>query len=498
MKPIDFTLPRRLDKGGVILQGLRSFWQFLKTLGLAFIYFGIQYPRIFLTWQFWLALLGLFLLQMLWGYFRYRQFYYYADEENAEFIIEEGVLNKTKTVIKFENVLQINIKQDIIQQALDLYGIEIESAGSKDKEADLFALDEETAEALRQYLSAKELSKAQQGPTGSTKKDTTYFETVFVIPNRHILAVSLFSNYTQGLGLFLAFVVSTFEQTIGFNNFPDPETWSGFATDFKDNWLNMTLQIVLMGMLILLVPILINLYRYFITYYNFSLRKSTNENLLMHFGLFQVKDIILHRHRVQTIHTMENPILRMLGLRVLSLHQIMVDVTKPETTTIRMPGISNASRAKLWTLLFDHPVYKDLTQLRPRIGLLVNRLMKAALILGPMLWYLHWTSVDGWILRAVWTLFILAALLQFVYYFNYKFLVGEEFLIKRSGIWDVDEQILPIDRLLSVEVSQSLLQKRFGTANLVVSTSSGILTFKYFSAGDLRQLSDRLIYQIEK
>ncbi len=495
LEHIDFTIRRRLNKGGVVLQGLQSFWTLVKALGLALIYFGIKHPAILLSWQLWAGFALLFILQMVFAYVQYKHFYYYVDEAQQELLIEEGVFNKSKTVIKFENILQVNIKQNVFQQALDLYGFEIESAGSKEKEADLYALDQQTADTLKAYLSRKGMSQANR-PTGEILGgQSEESEGIFRIPNKDILLVSLFSNYTQGLVLFFAFLISTFEQTVGFANLPDMDTLSSFWLEFRENWVNMLAQIAFLGLLIILIPVLINLYKYLITYYNFSLEKLQNGNLIMHYGLFQLKDIILNKNRVQTVRFSDNPILRSMGLGVLSLHQITVSNSKPESAVIRMPGINHASRSILSELLFDRNIYSNLHVLRPKVGLLINRFFKASAVMGPILLYLHLILPACIFLGIAWAVYALAVIAQIIYFFNYQFLVSEQFLIKRSGIWDREEQVLPINRILSVQVSQSIIQKRFQTANLSVSTSSGALNLSYFQVEDVKLLSDKLIWQ---
>lgn len=486
---IDFTKAQRLDTGGVILQGLASFGKLLRTLGLAVLYFAVKHPEFFLRWQFWMGLIVVFVVQMVFSYLQHRNFTYYVDEHKGEFLIQQGVFNKSTTVIKFENILQVNIRQNMIQQALDLYGFEIESAGSKDKEADLYALNEPTALALKEYLAQKHLGQIQVENSTSDEE-----ETIFNIPNKNILAVSLFSNYSQGFGLFIAFVVTTFDRTIGFRNLPDFDGFEVFTANLQENWFGMLYQIVLIGLIILLIPIVINLFKYLVTYYNFTLNKNTSGNLLMHFGLFQLKDIILNRNKVQMIHITDNPILRRMGLGVLSLHQITVDSSKPESTTIRMPGINRIGRTKLWDVLFKQDIYQNVQVLRPKIGLLVNRLVKSTFILGSIILYLYVINSSSIIIATAWTITALVWVYNYIYYRNYKFLLGKNFLIRRSGVWDISDQIVPVNRILTVQVSQNFLQKQFNTANLTGSTSSGMFTFRFFALKDVQQISDIVLY----
>jgi putative membrane protein len=53
------------------------------------------------------------------------------DNENEEFIINEGIFNKQKTIIQLNRIQQVNINQSLIQRLVGVY--ELDTAGSAKK-----------------------------------------------------------------------------------------------------------------------------------------------------------------------------------------------------------------------------------------------------------------------------------------------------------------------------------------------------------------------------
>lgn len=496
----DFTIPRRLDSAGVVVGVLIGIGRFLKAAWWSFAYILIKHPTLFLQWQFWSIIGGLLILGFVTAYVQYRHFTYHVDVEGGEFVVNQGVFSKSKTVIKFDNILHVKINQNIVQQTLDLYGVEIESAGSKDSEANLYALDETTALQLKQYLSDRYLDKqgdeTDVGTAIGIAEQKSMEETVFHIPNGHIFLVSLFTNYGQGLTLFFAFLITTLGSFAEHLNVKNAVDWY-YESDF--NLLGFLYYIGIAAAIIVLIPFFINFVRYFITYFNFELRRNNKKNVFMHYGLFHIKDVILSRTKVQTLSRVQNPILRGLGLSVMSLKQVVTDEKQSESSVVVMPGINKGSTDLLFDVLFDHDVYYGVKAFRPRIGLFISRMVKATILLGLLCIPLYSLPVfSGKILGVTVVLYILVILYNVVYYSTYRLLVSDRFIIKRDGVWDMQDEIIPIKKIVTVDVSQTIFQKISGSGNLTVSTPAGLVTMSFFDKTPLTDLSNRLLYSIEK
>ncbi|MFD2743474.1 MULTISPECIES: PH domain-containing protein [Sphingobacterium] len=490
---IDFSKPTRLDAGGFVVEGLLSFGRVLRSMAIPIIFIAVRNGHIFLTWQFW-AIFGVLVIgHFVLAYFRHRNFSFYIDE-NA-FVLQSGLLSKSKIVLKFENILQVNVRQNVVQQALDLYSVEIESAGSKEKEVDLYALSEPTALALRDYLVAQRLTESSRIDTDGTVTATGEDELLFRIPNTSILLVSLFTNYKQGLLLFFTFLLGLFD---AFRDFIPQVDYEGYYHDFQAQWMNFVGQLLLIFAIIILIPIVINLIKYFAVYFSFSLKRNGKGDFMMHYGLFQLQQVIFNRTKIQMMTFVQNPILRMMDLGVLSLHQVITDVQRSSESTIHIPGINTSARVAVWQLIFARSLSEPNTTLKPKIGLFISRMVKLSVLMIGLLAFWYYRDGGMFELATIGFFFFLIAIYNIIYYRSYSFRLFGDSLTKEDGVWDRKQTVIPIDRILAVSVSQTLWQRGVKTGNLHISTASGEITFRHFDRQTLVDLSNVLLYSIEK
>ena len=86
------------------------------------------------------------------SYLQYLFFTFHIDEENGEFVIQKGVLNKTRITIQLHKIQQVNINQSLIQRLVGVHKLEIDTAGSDKKEASISAISHELATILKERL----------------------------------------------------------------------------------------------------------------------------------------------------------------------------------------------------------------------------------------------------------------------------------------------------------------------------------------------------------
>lgn len=86
------------------------------------------------------------------SYLQYHFFTFHIDEETNEFIIQKGVLNRTKIAIQLHKIQQVNINQSLIQRLVGVHKLEIDTAGSDKKEASISAISHELATISKRWL----------------------------------------------------------------------------------------------------------------------------------------------------------------------------------------------------------------------------------------------------------------------------------------------------------------------------------------------------------
>ena len=113
---------------------------------------------------------------------------------NNHFILKQGILKKSNTSIPFDKIQNINFKQNIIQQIINVYEVSIETAGSTKTEIDIKALPFLKATALKELiLSNKVFEKAE--------KEKEVQKPLLKVDILSLFKVSLTENHLQNLFL---------------------------------------------------------------------------------------------------------------------------------------------------------------------------------------------------------------------------------------------------------------------------------------------------------
>lgn len=118
-------------------------------------------------------------------------------------------------------------------------------------------------------------------------------------------------------------------------------------------------------------------------------------------------------------------------------------------------------------------------------------IMAAATLI--VLWPFEAPTFGIVILAACWLLallYIIAA--PHVRYERYRYCIDEEAIRVRSGLFWVSESIVPIERLHKLEVSQGPVDRRFGLANVQVTTAGGDVSIKFLTIEKAEEIAETL------
>ena len=147
---IDFSIPQKQSKFGSFVLFAYSMQKTVRILyALVFVFF-LKIKTF--DYRFVLAIAAFVIFTAVVAYLKFRSFTFYIDYKTNEFVIEEGIFNKTKITIELSKVQQVSINQTLIHKITNLYAVEFDTAGSEKKEATIKALDLKVVNALKQEL----------------------------------------------------------------------------------------------------------------------------------------------------------------------------------------------------------------------------------------------------------------------------------------------------------------------------------------------------------
>jgi putative membrane protein len=162
----DFSQPQRQSLLGVLVMFANTLQKIVRAMWPILLVWLVKLDASN-TLFIYLGIVAFVLIIAIISYLQYYFFTFYIDEENSDFVIQKGVLNKTKITIQLHKIQQVNINQSLIQRLINVYKLEIDTAGSDKKEASISAIPHELAIILKDRL----INYASEKPTFTEEKE---------------------------------------------------------------------------------------------------------------------------------------------------------------------------------------------------------------------------------------------------------------------------------------------------------------------------------------
>lgn len=166
--------------GGVLKMLFRQLW-----VVILIFFFNRKNTGIDGYTLFFLGLAGFTALLSLLNYFNL--FFYIKD---GELVLEKGVIRKSKISVPLDRVQTVNFRQNIIHQLLNVVAVEIDTAGSSNKEFRLHALSKQQADLLRDVVGSwqSEVGSPQSAVISPQSDDgNSQYSEVLAAPQSEIL-----------------------------------------------------------------------------------------------------------------------------------------------------------------------------------------------------------------------------------------------------------------------------------------------------------------------
>ncbi len=487
---MNFSLPQRQSKLGLIVLFANSVFGFLKAMWFIVIIFFIRAKQAETFWAIGIILM-LFLGFAIYSYLKYHAFTFYFDEQHNEFVVQHGIINKTKTVIQLHKIQQVNLKQTIIHQLVNVYQVNIDSAGSEEKEAIINAVSKEIAMALKSKLLDNEKLEITVDPIEHNEEK----ETLINIDLTSLLKIGITSNYAKSIGLLLTFFFTIYENLsqAGADDYVDGSNVKDF---FKNN--TEVYSILLAIVFLFSIIFIINIIRTVVKYFGFKIAKQKG-SLNLSYGLLTTQNTILKPEKVQIVKITRNFFQKKLKILEVKIKQTSSEKTKNDKSTIEIPGCNELERDQILQLLFDEMPIKG-EKLNPNIRKLLFSIF--TLIIVPLAAYFIVGNLVSNIVfeyksvAVVYTIFILIGLL--FGFKNYNLFINNQHIIMQSGAWDVDNEIIKIEKIQAITTSQLFWHKSLNIGSLTIHTAGGNVSFQLGKFDKINQYVNLWLYQIEK
>ncbi len=486
-----FQEPQRQSKIGILVmfadtiqKTARAFWPLL----VVYLFKLESINKLYVA----LTAIGIFAVMAIAAYLKYLNFRFYVDVEQEEFVVTHGVLNKTKTVIKLAKIQQVNITQNLLQRIINVYTLEVDTAGASGSEAKIKALSHGAATMLKSQLLNFQSSKTEEDELqdDATSQQETFLQIGFM----SLFKVGITSNYIKTISLLLAFGVTIYDNIM---KFAESEV---LDEQQIDNYLNQSigLQLTLvLGTIGILLILIINVVTIILKYFNFTILKENN-SLLLSYGLLKTKSTLLKPQRVQIASISQNFFQKKMNLFQIKIRQALGGNAQNSKSILEIPGCDKAESQAIMKMLFitteEHPL-----KLKANWRKLVFILF---IFIGiPAFSYLSFylnakENIDNFEIIIPFYIFTVL-LISYFSFKNYQLFIGPETIIKQSGAWDVEKERVNIQKIQAITTSQRFWHKNIDIGSVTIHTAAGNISFTLGNYTLLQSSVNRWIYQIE-
>jgi putative membrane protein len=487
----DFSVPQRQSLIGVVVlfantlqKSVRALWPFI----LIFFFKKDTYSAI----QVYLGIAGIIIFIAIIAFLRYWFFKFYIDYKLEEFVIENGIFNKTKTTIPFHKIQKVNIDQSLIQRVFNVHKVELDTAGSDEKEASIAAISQEMAfELKKQLLENTEKNSHLKGDTLSNEEQPKSFITIG-IPS--LLKIGITANYIKSFAyIFLVFTtVSDNLRQIG-------------RDDLIDDNLNQLEQIpivsLVLGFLVFIFTaiIIVNLFITVVKYFNFTIKKD-KKSFVLTYGLLNIKNTIINSEKVQIIKLTQNFFQKKLDVNTIEFFQASSDIKRASTKDkTKIPGCNKSEKEQILKLLIgkspqhQKTLFPNIRKLLLNLFFLILIPVSIGLIINYYIDKFTFYELSGVI--SIYVLFM-GTILYFSYR-NYRLFISDEFIVKQSGAWDIDHEIMMPYKIQAIETQQFFWQKITNIGSLVLYTAGGRVSFSTSNFTKIKEQVNKWLYQVE-
>lgn len=488
-----FFKPQRQSKIGIFLLFIYYLAQVIKGLWV----FVVMYLFKKETFNIYLlvTVVGVIIFLFVSAILQYYNFKYYIDSENDEFVIHEGIINKSVIKIKRENIQEVNISQPFIHRFFNIYKLEIDTPGSSEQEVKISALTKQNAIDLKKYLLTEKKTENITEHLGEVldKEETQELRTI-KISTLSILKYGITANYIQSFFALLSLIIYGFSELTNLLRKAEFETDLDYDT-VESQFLAFSIPVILaIVLVVIIVGILINTVRTLIKFFNFKITEN-NQSFSFEYGLFNTRNSIVNKSKVQVVTETQNWIQKKLKISHLKFLQIGKNEEEGEKNVAAVPGINDDEKVKLISAIWNEiPVFKN--YLKPDFRLIIVNTFQwiiLPLLLISIIEKEIW--INYWFLAVIYI--VLAELLILISFLNLKLFYNEKFIRLKSGIWDIDNRTFEVEKLQTVKISQYFWQRKTNLGTITFYTSAGRFKIAALNYLKLKKLLNYCIYKIE-
>ncbi|WP_298901671.1 PH domain-containing protein [uncultured Psychroserpens sp.] len=496
METADFSHPSRQSAKGIIIIFAFNAFKFFKKFFVLFIAFGLSlakkksFAHINKT-VIVISLVAIVIGLLVFAILKYLHFRFHINQD--DFHLSTGIFNKDNTIISKSKIQNVYIKQNFLQQLINVVSLNIETAGDNKSEIEIHALDKPTALLLKRELFDQQESNILSGNITGSSEQEQQKQVFFKVSPKRLLLEGVSQNHLKSFAIIASFVFGLYYEFKDYvKDLKIRERIEAIAEFDETTLLGIFLTNVIIVLFAVLFSLLFSVIKTFVT--NFDLEVVENQKTIeINKGLLNKVSLSLTPSRIQNIVIKTNRIKQYFGLHTMSVNQAMVSAKQKKNFVIIALEKSQVDHLidkilKHYTL--DSDVDKP-TQYYKRI--LALKILVTALLVNMVAFFIFGNG-------ALWVNAFLLPLAILYVYFGYKkayYHINDRFVTVGGGVIDTTTNILEIHKIQAVKLRQSIFQKRRQIASVIITTASKSVKIPYVKENDAKSIYNFLLFKVE-
>jgi putative membrane protein len=487
----NFSEFRRQSKKGILVIYLNILYKAFRAFWIFLFLFIQKFSKISESTLFYIyiGVAALFVFFLIRAFLIFKNFQFKI--ENQHFILKRGIIKKTNTSIPFDRIQNINFKQNIIQQIINVHELNIETAGSSKAEISIKALSFEEAIALKKTV---------------TIFDKTAIESATEVVEKPLLKVGLFElikvslteNHLQSLLLLVAVLIGFFQQinelfeSLGKQNLLD-----NYISENTSSLENSVIIIAGLLLFFTVIAVLSSVVRVVLRHYNLTVFVKNN-TLEIYQGLITKNAVILKKDKVQHITISDNPIKKKLGISFITFKQaISGKVKKKQDKVIKIVGCKEAQIIAIKELLFPNENLEGLDKNFPDSYFKIRLYLRGAILLLIANSISYLTTHNSFLFLG--NIFIIPIIIFFIELKFRKryYLFNDDLLLVAQGTVETHKTYVPFFKVQNIALKQTIFQAKKNVADIVLQTASGKVKIPCISIEKAQQLYNYTLFKVE-
>lgn len=488
MSKSDLTAPTRQSVKGLIMIFIFSVRQFISMFWpiiLVAVFQKKYFDDVMVLGISVIVVLAILIVHtILW----YLNFIFYV--ANGEFVLKKGYLRKKTLTIPLDRIQNVNTKQNLVQQVLNVVTLEIDTAGSVSKELKIQALEKSFSIELQNQLRPGEIKKEVFDSEKQNELTEVSEELILKLTPTDLLKIGISQNHLRTGLIIIAFGFQIFQQIQDMFKEKAEEysdEFIGFLSN--SNWALITFLVVFFTIISILFSLFYTVFKYF----DFKLLKKEG-TYRIESGLMNKRNVIIPHAKVQELNWETGPVKQLFGIYHIIFKQAVSGQNRREQL-VDVPGCLTGHLELLKKDLFGEDKFSDSLKIYSnpyyfrRLWTIYGWL--PVILSAPFLYseWIYWLAVLVWLPASA---FYCSLILKKQY-----FSMNNEQIIVSKGAISHQWTQMELHKILAVEFRQSIFLKKRSLSSLRVMNASGSITIPFIDESLAKLIYNYLLFHTE-